>query len=60
MVEAYKLLDMDDQADEALTVLNSNYPNHDSLDENGNFRKTKSIKEAQRGWLNIITFGLIG
>ena len=60
MVEAYKLLDMDDQADQALTVLNSNYPNHDSLDENGNFRKTKSIKEAQRGWLNIITFGLIG
>ena len=60
MVEAYKLLDMDDQADEALTVLNSNYPNHDSLDENGNFRKTKSIKEAERGWLNIITFGLIG
>ena len=60
MVEAYKLLDMADQADEALTVLNSNYPNHDSLDENGNFRKTKSIKEAERGWLNIITFGLIG
>ena len=60
MVEAYKLLDMDDQADQALTVLNSNYPNHDSLDENGNFRKTKSIKEAERGWLNIITFGLIG
>ena len=60
MVEAYKLLDMDDQADQALIVLNSNYPNHDSLDENGNFRKTKSIKEAERGWLNIITFGLIG
>ena len=60
MVEAYKLLDMDDQADQALTVLNSNYPNHESLDENGNFRKTKTIKEAERGWLNIITFGLIG
>ena len=60
MVEAYKLLNMDKLADQALTVLNNNYPNHDSLDEDGNFRKTKSIKEADRGWLNRITFGLIG
>ena len=60
MVEAYKLLDMDKLANQALTVLNNNYPDHDSLDKDGNFRKTKSIKEAGRGWLNRITFGLVG
>ena len=60
MVEAYKLLSMDKLADRALTVLSNNYPDHDSLDEDGNFRKTKSIKKAGRGWLNRITFCLIG
>ena len=59
--DAYTVLrSMDKLADRALTVLNNNYPDHDSLDEDGNFRKTKSIKEADRGWLNRITFGLIG
>ena len=60
MVEAYKLLNMEKLADQTLSVLNKNYPDHDSLDEDGNFRKTKSIKEAEGGWLNRITFGLIG
>ena len=60
MVEAYKLLKMDKLADQALIVLNNNYPDHESLDKEGNFRKTKSIKKASRGWLSRITFGLIG
>ncbi len=59
-VEAYKLLAMEELADPALSVLNTNYPEHDSLDEDGNFRKTRSIRKADRGWLNIISFGLIG
>ena len=60
MVEAYKLLDMNKLADQTLIVLRNNYPDHDSLDEQGKFRKTKSIKEVGRGLLNRITFGLIG
>ena len=60
MVEAYQLLEMDDLAQRTLTVLNTNYPTHSSLDKNGNFRKTQTVKSKERGWLNIITFGLFG
>jgi len=60
MIEAYKLLDKDDLAADALKVLTANYPQHSSLDTNGNFRTTPSIRNQDRSWLNIITFGLIG
>ncbi len=60
MVEAYQLLEMDDLASKTLTVLNTNYPDHSSLDKQGNFRKTQTVKSKERGWLNIITFGLLG
>jgi outer membrane protein assembly factor BamD len=60
MVEAYQLLEMDELASQALLVLTSNYPDHDSLDENGSFRKSQTVKSKERGWLNLITFGLMG
>jgi outer membrane protein assembly factor BamD len=60
MVEAYQLLEMDDLAEQTLLVLSSNYPDHESLDANGNFRKTRTVRAKERGWLNIITFGLMG
>ncbi|MFP6793177.1 MAG: outer membrane protein assembly factor BamD, partial [Pseudomonadales bacterium] len=44
MVEAYQLLKMNDLAEEALLVLNSNYPEHKSLDDQGNFKKNKGIR----------------
>lgn len=57
MVEAYKLLGMDQLAGEALEVLTLNHPNHRQLDANGNFRFSRS---AAKSWLNILTFGLVG
>lgn len=60
MVEAYQLLEMNDLAEKALLVLNSNYPEHESLDKQGNFRQSKSVQGSGRGWLNIVTFGLLG
>ena len=60
MVEAYRLLEMDELADQALQVLASNYPDHPSVDGQGNFRKSQTVKSKERGWLNIITFGLLG
>jgi len=60
MVEAYQLLEMNDLAEQTLLVLSSNYPDHESLDANGNFRKTRTVRAKERGWLNIITFGLMG
>ena len=60
MVEAYTLMDMTDLANETMVVLSSNFPQHNSLDENGNFRSSRSVKSMERSWLNIVTFGLAG
>jgi len=60
MVEAYQLLGMEDLANDALLVLSANFPEHDSLDSNGQFRSNKSVKSSGKSWLNIITFGLMG
>lgn len=60
MVEAYQLLEMEDLAAQTLLVLANNYPDHESLDENGNFLKTRTVRAKERGWLNLITFGLMG
>ncbi len=60
MVEAYLNLDMPVLAENALKVLVANYPDHPSLDKNGNFKLDKSIKNSEKSWLNIISFGLLG
>lgn len=57
MVQAYLLLDMDDLANQALSVLRANYPDHPSLDENGNFI-SQARKDQERTWLNRTTLGL--
>lgn len=59
MVEAYKLLEMHELADQALTVLNTNYPEHKSLDEDGNFRETRVFGKNPRNWLKTLSFGLL-
>lgn len=60
MVEAYQLLELFELADQTLLVLSTNYPGHESLDNEGNFRKSQTVKGKERGWLNIISFGLLG
>jgi outer membrane protein assembly factor BamD len=60
MVEAYTLMGMEDLANESLMVLSSNFPGHRSIDENGNFKIERSVKNSERSWINIITFGLAG
>jgi len=60
MVEANPVLEMIVLADQALLVLNTNYPEHKSLDNKGNFIKNKGIRAKGRGWLNVVTFGLLG
>jgi len=60
MVEAYELLNMQDLADQTLLVLTSNFPNHDSLTSSNQFKKSESVKNQGKTWLNIISFGLLG
>lgn len=58
MVQAYLLLEMNDLADQSLMVLRKNYPNHPSLDKNGNFVSQVGI-DQEGSFLNKATLGLL-
>jgi outer membrane protein assembly factor BamD len=57
MVQAYQLLDMPDLAGDALAVLRTNYPQHPSLDEHGDFITKFSLTD-QRSLTNKLSLGL--
>lgn len=59
MVEAYQLLEMDDLAQESLTVLSSNFPEHSSLGGTQSLKESETVRQ-EKSWLNIISFGLLG
>ena len=58
MVQAYQLLGLNELADDSLAMLNTNYPDHPSLDDNGQFISKFSVAETQRSLLNKVSFGL--
>ncbi|WP_317933009.1 outer membrane protein assembly factor BamD [Halioxenophilus sp. WMMB6] len=58
MVQAYKLLGMDDLSDASLAVLSSNFPNHPALNEDGSFRFASGTQRGERSWVSKVTFGL--
>ncbi len=60
MVEAYQRLEMTELANQTLLVLVTNFPEHESLDEGGNFKPGIGAKGNQRRWLQILTLGLLG
>lgn len=60
MVQAYLLLNMEDLASDALLVLRANYPQHPSLDENGDFNNQFSLDKSDKTWLEKVSFGLYG
>ena len=48
MVQSYRLMDMPELANSSLEVLRKNYPDHISLDKNGNFKDSYTLQEAER------------
>lgn len=60
MVQAYQLLEMDELANNSLMVLRDNFPDHESLNDDGEFIATGSIRNQDRSWVNIISFGWLG
>jgi outer membrane protein assembly factor BamD len=56
MVQAYRLLGLDDLAQTAEETLRSNFPNHSAFDENGNFvMRTERVRSI----MNKMSFGMI-
>ena len=58
MVQGYMLLGLDELAQDSLDILVLNYPNHPSLDDNGNFISAYTSEGIDRSWINTATFGL--
>lgn len=58
MSQAYLLLGMNDLAQDAVSVLAMNYPQHPSLDESGEFQGVFTLEGLQRSWINRASFGL--
>lgn len=60
MVQAYRLLQLNDLADSSLLVLRTNFPEHPSLDANGNFKDKFDIANnpQHHSWVNTATLGL--
>lgn len=70
MVQSYRILGMDDLADDSLATLQANYPEHPSLTTRAKKRSKKQARRdsfnpdykeaASRSWLNKVSFGLLG
>jgi outer membrane protein assembly factor BamD len=58
MVQAYRLLGLEDLSGNALNVLNENHPNHPSTDKNGKFIEKFTLADEQRSTINKLTLGL--
>ncbi len=58
MAQGYILLGYNDLAKDTIAVLALNYPEHYSLDDNGEFQSVYTLDGLQRSWINKISFGL--
>jgi len=58
MAQAYRLLGMNDLADDAVKVLVTNYPDYPHLDDSGQFHYQKDLEDDSHVWLDKLTFGL--
>ncbi len=57
MAQAYHLLAMEEFAQDAITVLAANFPNHPAVNKDGSFN-FEFGRERKRSWVNYLTFGL--
>ena len=58
VIQSYILLGMEDLAQDSIKTLALNYPEHPSLDREGNFITSYSIDGFERSWINKVSFGL--
>ncbi len=59
LVEANYKLGLTDAANDALRVLAINYPHHQSFDGNGDLVLAERVRNRDRSWMNLMTFGLL-
>jgi len=60
LVEADYRLGLTDAANDALRVLALNFPDYHAFDDDGTLLLAKQVRNRDRSWLNLMTFGLLG
>ncbi|MCE2437200.1 MAG: outer membrane protein assembly factor BamD [Pseudomonadales bacterium] len=60
LVEANYKLGLEDPANDALRVLATNFPDYENFDGEGNLIIREGIRNRDRSWLNVMTFGFLG
>jgi outer membrane protein assembly factor BamD len=58
MAQGYILLGMNELALDSISVLRANYPDHPSLNEEGEFESSYDLNGPHRSWINKVSFGL--
>lgn len=58
MAQGYILLGYNELAKDTIAILALNYPEHYSLDKNGEFQSVYTLEGLQRSWINRASFGL--
>lgn len=58
LVQAYQLMGVQDLADENLSILVANYPDHPALNKDGSFKNSFNPETQQRSWMNRLSMGL--
>jgi outer membrane protein assembly factor BamD len=59
IIEANYRLGLEDAANDALRVLALNFPDYPAFDDDGNLVLAEQIRNRDRSWTNLITFGLL-
>jgi len=59
LVEADYRLGLPDAANDALRVLALNFPTYHAFDQDGALMLARQVKNRDRSWLNLMTFGLL-
>ena len=58
MAQAYILLDFNDLAKDSIAVLHENFPDHPSLNEDGEFVSVYDLDGLHKSWINQLSLGL--
>ena len=58
MAQGYIFLGLDELAEESIRVLAANFPEHPSVNKNGQFVSEYTLEGIQRSWINQLSLGL--
>lgn len=59
LVEANYKLGLEESSNDALRVLAVNFPRYDAFDDSGNLVLNEQIRNRDRSWTNLISFGVL-